>query len=147
MLVSFRGGVSPLIHLVVLGCAVLLAGCDQQESIGTVAGKVTIDGQPLTAGSVVFSNQTAGISIQANLGPGGAYQVRSHDKAGLPPGSYRVAVTPTVIGNGETPLAGKPLPEAPPLLIPVKYNDVKTSGLTAEVKAGENKPFDFALVK
>ena len=146
MLPTFRGGVIPLADWLVLTSAVLLAGCNQ-ESIGKVAGKVTLAGRPLSAGSIVFDNQVAGISVRANLGPEGTYQVRTHDKAGLPPGNYRVAVTPSVVGNGETPLAGKPLPEAPPALIPVKYHDVKTSGLTADVQAGQNQSFDFALVK
>jgi hypothetical protein len=121
----------------------LLAGC-ASEPVGKVEGKVTLDGKPLAAGSILFNDQ-AGNAVRANLSPDGSYKVVTFDKAGLPPGSYRVAISPTVVGSGETPLAGKPLPEAPANLIPARYSDFKTSGLTAAVKAGANPPFEFAL--
>lgn len=121
------------------------AGCSN-PTVGTVAGKVTLGGQPLAEGSVVFEDRMAGISVQAPLASDGTYTVRTYDRDGLPPGAYQVAVTPTVASDGETPLAIEGKDPPPPSPIPAKYRSVKTSGLTATVKAGDNPPFDFDLV-
>ena len=84
---------------------------------------------------------------QRALQSDGSYVARTHDLAGLPPGTYQVAITPRTFGDGETPLIeGPPSARAPPpTAIPAKYQDVATSGLTATVKAGANPAFDFPL--
>jgi hypothetical protein len=126
--------------------AVLLAGCSG-EPVGYVSGKVTLNDRPVTEGSVVFENAEAGISVSVPLQSDGSYEVRTYDRKGLPPGSYKVAVTPATMGEGKTPLAVDPsqTAAAPPSIIPPQYHSTATSDLTATVKQGDNPPIDFDL--
>ena len=126
--------------------AVWLAGCSGPET-GHVAGKVTLDGKPLAQGSVVFEDSAAGISAGAALQSDGSYTVETFDRDGLPPGTYKVAITPSTFGDGETPLAVDPASQAagPHAQIPPRYHSTATSPLGATVKAGNNPPFDFDL--
>ncbi len=125
--------------------ASLLLGCSGPET-GTLAGKVTVGGKPLTQGSVLFENAETGVSVNAPLGPDGAYTVKTHDRAGLPPGKYKVAVTPSTFGGGEAPLVEAPSKQAPAASeIPAKCRSTATSGLSVTVKAGANPAFDIAL--
>jgi len=115
--------------------------------VGEVAGTVTIGGQPLTEGVVVFENAAAGISVNATVGPDGSYTAKTYDREGLPPGTYQVAVKPVSIGDGETPLASDPSQSAATTksVIPEKYQSIKSSELSVTVAAGENPAFDFEL--
>jgi hypothetical protein len=126
--------------------ALLTTGCSPSD-VGRVAGQVTLNGQPLAEGSILFQDDTGAISVNAALDGDGRYEVRTYDKRGLPPGTYRVAITPRTFGDGETPLIeGPPAPTAPTASpIPPRYRDVATSGLTATVQAGSNPPFNFDL--
>jgi hypothetical protein len=126
----------------------LAVGCSG-GGVGRVAGQVTLDGQPLDQGAVVFQDTTRGISVNAALQRDGSYVARTHDQAGLPPGTYQVAIAARTFGTGEAPLiAGPPSATAPPpSVIPAKYQDVATSGLSVTVKPGANPPFNFALTR
>lgn len=125
----------------------LVAGCSGPD-IGHVSGKVTVGGQPLTEGSVVFEDAAAGISVNAPLESDGTYTVKTFDRDGLPPGSYRVAITPSTFGDGETPLVtdGADQAAGPVSTIPERYRSPGTSRLIAEVKPGDNPPFNFDLL-
>ena len=68
------------------------SGCSGPET-GHVSGKVTVGGQPLSQGTVLFEDAAAGISVNAPLESDGTYTVKTFDRDGLPPGSYRVAIT------------------------------------------------------
>ena len=124
----------------------LSAGCSGPET-GRVAGKVTLGGTAVTKGSIAFEDAAAGVSVNASLQSDGSYVVRTHDRDGLPPGTYKVAVTPSTFGDGEVPLVTDPSAKAasPQSEIPQKYRSTATSGLTATVKAGDNEPFNFDL--
>ena len=127
--------------------AVLFAvGCSQPE-VGVVQGRVTLDGQPLSSGSVVFEDASRGISVNAAIAADGTFSARTYDKPGLPPGHYIVAIRPGSVGSGEAPLVGDADPDATPSQseIPLRYRSVKTSELTADVELGDNPPFNFAL--
>jgi hypothetical protein len=144
--------------LVVLGGMVLgLVGCG--KSTGDVSGKVTHNQRPLFAGEVVFQGSDNNY-YRGNIGADGTYTVRQ-----VPTGVAKVAVVvsqpgevpgtdimnkmkmdPAKMGNpeatkgdaGPAPLKLK-LPK-----LPYKYADPKDSGLTFDVKAGENT-FDIPL--
>ncbi len=125
----------------------LASGCGGGQDVGYVSGKVTLGGQPLGQGSVVFHNPSKGIVVAAPLGPDGSYTVKTHQGAGLPPGEYQVSISPAGVGSGETPLVEKPTPgpgSGGPA-IPAKYLQPTSSGLKVTIKPGKNPPFDINL--
>src|SRR5262249_31942683 len=71
----------PRLAVVLLGW-LALAGCG--ESLGTVAGTVSFDGQPVTNGSVAFVKNDGQISREGAVISNGAFQAK------LQPGEYRV---------------------------------------------------------
>jgi hypothetical protein len=124
--------------------AFVLSGCGQP--VGTVAGKVTYKNAPVTEGAVIFQNAGGTVSVSGNLSSEGTFKIATADRPGLPPGDYKVAVTPNRVGSGEAVLAAPPgEAAAKPPAIPAKYHSIETSDLTATVKAGDNPPFNFEL--
>ncbi len=111
-----------------------LVGCGGPKKVlGRVAGKVTFKGQPVTDGLIVFANREKGVFILAEIGPDGSYNVETADGFGLPPGTYRVSITPPVSDApvGEMPKMPKPGAYDD---IPEKYRRAETSGLTLTVE-------------
>lgn len=134
------GGFAILWGVALLGCG----GAD----VGRVSGKVVFPGgKPLPQGSVVFENKEKGISVGAPIGPDGTYTVKTYDRVGLPPGTYKVAITPTTFGTDETPFAEPPSKQSAGTSseIPRKYRSTATSGLSITVQPGPNPPYDIEL--
>jgi hypothetical protein len=114
---------------------VALAG----PTTGTVSGKVTLQGQALPAGVVVFSNTKLGVGASAKLDSTGAYKVDQP----LRTGEYEVAVQPPPPpAPHEMPATGAP--PAPSVQIPPQYQSPGTSGLKATIKEGASTA-DFNL--
>jgi hypothetical protein len=129
--------------LVMATCA--LCGCGKAD-IARVAGRVTLDGQPLSGAQIVFEDAARGVSVNAQLSADGQYTARTYDKEGLPPGTYQIAVRPGQFGTGEAPLADAVLTSQPvSSTIPERYRSAATSGLSVVVAAGDNPPQNFAL--
>jgi hypothetical protein len=116
----------------------LLSSCFSSGLESQVSGKVSLDGQGIGPGSIVFvpesgaqSNPAVG-AIQIN----GNYFLKTSRDIGLSPGNYKVSVTvldqPTNIKPGERSMI-----EAK-LKTPEKYVSADTSGLKYEVKSGSN---------
>jgi hypothetical protein len=130
--------------------ALFAAGCSADgPPRGTVKGRVTVGDRPVTGAVVRFDNPETGVAVVAPLGDDGTYDARTY-QGGLPAGTYRVAVTPGGVMTPEQ--AADPLradakaPAARPAVgFAARYHDPATSGLTAEVRAGDNPPFDFRL--
>ncbi len=126
------------------------AGCSQ--ATGTVTGTVTYNNKPLTKGMLTFvtPNGTATGTIE----PDGKYRMA------VPVGTAKVSVFvasgPRMPGGPKGGMkGGKDLPpEAKKMLdnakggsgvtIPQKYTDPETSGLSVNVKSGQN-PYDIPL--
>jgi len=128
--------------VLVVACVGL--GCARQEGPKTypVRGKVSYRGQPVTSGLVLLTPQEQGHAATGELAADGTFALttfRKHD--GAVPGKYRVAIQ-------VFPSEGAGLPGAefggkrPP--IPPKYFTPDSSGLSAEIKAGDNF-LDLAL--
>lgn len=119
----------------------LLAGCTGSPAgpSAVVTGKVTLAGTPLTTGAVLFMTDD-GQAATSELGSGGAYAVKCQ------PGHFKVAVMPPPPVDPLTVPAGASPPPANQPSIPKRYQDFGSSGLSFEVKAGENK-FDIALTR
>jgi hypothetical protein len=115
-----------------------------------VRGRVTVKNKPVDYGFVTFYNAEMGIASVGIIEPDGSYEIKAHKGNGLPAGKYQVAITPRErLENTGKPfdafqpssVAKKPVPT----VIPAKYHKAATSGLTATVVIGEERPFNFDL--
>jgi len=128
---------SRLTLLVATTSLLLSSGCGGTERAdevrATVSGTVTYNGKPLPAGTIVFASAGGNIASTISIGEGGRY---STDRA--PIGANLVSIDTSSIQYGN-PAKYVPIPE--------KYADPTASGLTADVKRGDNENVDFALQK
>jgi hypothetical protein len=131
------------------GVTLALAGCGDQSGLKLVpvVGKVTVDGQPVKAGTLSFRPDSAkgNKSVHEPYGTidaAGNYTLFTDKKGGAPVGWYKVAVMaaePVDVGN----LSGQARWFANP-----KYASVDSSGLTVEVVAAPTPgAYDFRLTK
>lgn len=116
--------------------AILAASGCADERLQAVKGKVTFQGRDVPEGVVVFSNESAGISLTTKLNPDGTFTVGSYKGMGLPVDRYMIAIRPPI---AET-MAAEELKTLKRkfVMIPEIYRDPKTSGLTANVRLGPN---------
>ncbi len=116
----------------------VLTGCGGREPRGKVFGTVTFRGAPVPQGLVMFSNQEKGLFFTAELDAQGNYSVRTADGEGLPLGTYEVSVNPPVLDA--PPIGAVMQPARIPEFanIPHRYRTAATSGLTLEVREGDN---------
>src|SRR5262245_22903429 len=90
-----------------VGCLFLVAAClggcskgdgrpgpEDGKVRGTVTGKVTNGGKPVSPATILFENSSEGISRSVEIKSDGTFEVRTYKEAGLPVGSYKVAITP-----------------------------------------------------
>lgn len=143
---------------------IVLSGCGPRSDrpvLAPVSGKVTYKDKPVAKAQVVFHPEKDG--VRAGLGETdaeGRFTLWTYDPGdGAPVGMNKVTITlrgpaekgdlhPSVRPKGKEmgeayyeqvgQMAGKPL-------LPEKYFTIATSGLTADVKAGQKNVFDFAL--
>lgn len=136
--------------------AVAAVGCAKPSSGGLpVKGQVTYNGTPVQGASITFVSPAGGAPGFAMTDAEGKFTVRSSQGEGLPAGSYQVTVTKTDAPSPQNTVSDQdpgyvpPDPNAPPVVIkdvlPAKYKDVQTSGLTADVTAGGKNEFTFPL--
>jgi hypothetical protein len=136
-----------MIRLVVLLVPILvLAGCAGK---GDVSGTVSYKGKVLTSGSVTFQGPDGNLHISEILD--GQYSV-----TGVPTGTAKIGVTVldesitehfrkmSAFGRGQK---GGDMPKGPPpkipdlstfYIVPQKFGDGNSSGLTFEVRSGPN---------
>lgn len=116
-----------------------VVGC--LESAGTISnlvpvtGSIALDGKPLSHGTIMFDPEgSEGQPAVGQIVNGEFTMVTTVSAPGVVQGKYRVRVESTELVK-RPPNAVPPFPEAKSL-IPKKYNDLKTSGLTVEVEQG-----------
>lgn len=123
--------------------AVLLsfvAGCGSNTSTGQVHGKVTLDGKPLADGSIVTLPES-GRGAQGII-KNGEFELGTTGRSdGAAIGKHKVAVI-----SQEKSQAG-PEGGAGKSLIPARYTNPDSSGLTIDVTAGTNTPTLELLTK
>ena len=128
-----------------LGASLLLTGCGSSAPMAPVRGTVTLDGEPLAitpprgSGTVTFVPTSADQPYAyGDIGQDGTFMMKTPDVGdGAVLGSYRV-----MISAGE--MDSDDIEANMVILTPRKYGSDATSGLTADVKEGENV-IDFAL--
>lgn len=143
-------GAGPACVLVLVSALWSVGGCGgSAQPRGTAAGTVTIDGEPLGGGTIVFENVSSGLAVTGGIAQDGSYTMRTHQGDGLPVGSYRIAVTPQIVAaTDENPLASESLiasSPSPSTVIPLEYQSTTSSALRVQVNEGRNPPFNFDL--
>jgi len=119
-------------------------GCgSENDGRLSVSGTVTLDGSPLSEGSVVFSDESGGSAGVGILTDGNFSLAEAGNSEGIQPGNYKVSVNSWIVEPGSVDEAGE-IVDAGESRIPKKYNDPKTSGLTATVSP-ESRVFAFDL--
>lgn len=139
--------VTALAMLFVVGFC--LAGCGgPKNKHGRLpfSGTVTLDGQPLMGGLIVFEPKSGQPTQSGGMISNGAFDVP--EAAGAAPGMYSVAIysgaePPTGNFQPGTPEYEAAARQAPGERVPRKFNIDTT--LTREVKAGEENKFTFEL--
>jgi hypothetical protein len=123
-----------------------ISGCEEaieRPKTVPVAGKVTYKGAPVPKGTVTFQPDKGDPAV-GEIQSDGAYRLSTYAQGdGAVPGHHRVFI----IANTADPTK---IPESTPGwtppkdLIPKKYNNLKTSGLEANVSE-EKKEINFDL--
>lgn len=89
-----------LLALVCLGGGIVLAGCSKKDGPGKlvpVSGKVTLNGKPLTAGTVSFvadskKGNTSKHFPGGQLSADGTYELKTDGATGAPLGVFKVTI-------------------------------------------------------
>ena len=118
------------------GLVLAACGCTFKPPVGKVAGKVSVRSAPLTSGTIMFFPKAGGPTAQGQIQPDGTYTLTTFD-----PGDGAVIGTHTVMVESYVKPAKGPAREIDAetvLAVPPKYTNPGTSGLTADVKDGEN---------
>lgn len=143
-----------ILVLVLAASPVVLVGCgDDLGPTGTVSGKLTYKGQPLPPmHAVVFRDMTRGYTCKGDTDAEGNFTLDSWNNGKLPVGEYAVMVRPPMGEVDVEEIDPDVLMDNPeladgqmqPITYPNKYAAIGSSGLTFEVKEGENDyPLDL----
>jgi hypothetical protein len=132
-----------------IGGLLLLAGCGQTSrnpDVVPVTGTVTYQGQPVAEANVVFqSNEHGSFGVTDSRG---RFQLQTLEPGdGAFGGEYaviisKVQVTVPQFDEGHPQYVPPPPPK---YLVPKKYSDARTAGLTASVVKGQKNDFSFEL--
>jgi len=139
MQTSYRYG---LLLLTLALCGVML-GCSSKPAspipLKNVTGTVTLNGDPLPAGSITFM-PVAGTNSCTGEIVDGKFTLSTFSKDdGAPPGEYKVAVTAWTTPP-EMGVEGVPA-------IPKQYFDANTSGLSATISEDAKQEVPIALTR
>jgi len=132
--------VSAIVAAVICGCGSSGAG-----RLVPVAGKVTVDGKPLSTGSLVFKPDAAKgnaskFEPSGTIGSDGTYSLFTKEKPGAPIGWYKVGIVAQQASAND--------PYVMKSLVPERYNDADSSGLEIEVVASPvSGAYDLKLAK
>lgn len=134
------------ISMRLLLCAIILStllGCRDNSKRMSIQGTVTLDGQPLAKGSIVFSPLpgTAGPVAGANIADGKFAMLHS---GGPFTGKFRIEITASVpTGRKKLNPRSNTMIDEYVQILPARYN--RDSQLQAEVTAEGSNRLDFAL--
>ena len=115
--------------------SVIGIGCSNEPRRYHVSGSVTIDGQAVTTGDILFVPAAGDRGPDAGTVKDGKYELLATQ------GKKRVEISASKIRpGGARGAGGEPVPEE---YIPARYNI--ESKLTADVQASDSNRFDFSL--
>jgi hypothetical protein len=118
--------------VLLLAVAFACSGCGSNQA--KVTGTITYGTNPVTRGQISFIGSD-GQSASGTINADGTYVVFN-----VPRGEVTVAIVSTA-AEGEGKLGAAILPQAPTIksLIPVRYNDEKSSGLKYTITSSPQK--------
>ena len=128
----------------------LLIGCSSSNGV-PVTGKVMLDGEPVEGAAVMLMPAGSGQAATGATDKEGHFALHLGGQTKLiPPGQYHVGITKKKTSGvtSDDGLSGAVGPQGmkEEWIVPRKYSDPKSSGLTAEVKP-DMKPLEFDLTK
>jgi hypothetical protein len=139
-------GVCRLKRFVALTLIVVVAGCSRGPETAPARGTVFYNDQPMPYGSIMFQPER-GQPATGQIDSSGAFEMATFEPGdGATVGIQKVRVncySSQAPGEQAKPVLGERSIGA--LLIPQHYTSFDTSGLTADVKSGENEPFEFRM--
>lgn len=137
---ALKLGLAMVLPALVIGC-----GGSGGPEMATVTGKVTYQGKPLTKGTISFiSTDPSRSNANSVIGPDGSYSLQTTNPGdGAVVGDYKVIVSDVDPNSLNTAAPGEPVKKQE-RLIPEKYENPDSSGLTRKVESGRNT-FDIAL--
>lgn len=119
------------------------AGCGKSVSNGTVSGKVMLEGKPVPEGCTV-SFVSDKFTAAGKVGVGGSYTLLDAGKPNIPTATYKVSVAPPAQQMSDAEYdklmspGGTGAAAPPPAVIPAKFQNPATSGLSYPVQQGPN---------
>lgn len=141
--------------------ALTASGCgkpaDNRPKRVPFSGKVTLDGAPVEGATVVLAPESGQGNAASGMtnAEGVVVFTTFESRDGVVPGKYLVTVAKTAFPEGRPLTADDPnydpstavlaVTKGAKELLPAKYKATKTSGLTVDVKDGENAPAAFDL--
>jgi hypothetical protein len=145
----FRPAVFALLCVLAAGC-----GRGDRAELAAVSGTVNYAGSPLPSGTIIFETAGARPAV-GKIEAGRIVEVTTYEPGdGVPVGRHKVSIQSVsdarAVGGGASPADSNADPAtymATASLIPQKYGNPETSGLTAEVNAGETNELSFDLEK
>lgn len=118
--------------MLILAVATVVGCGPKHPATALVKGKVLLNGQPLTLGSV-GTVPAAGRGAHGVIQPDGSFELQTYAaRDGALIGTHKVAVVAYDSSGGKGPES-----EYGKLLVPKRYANYETSGLTIDVKEGE----------
>lgn len=129
---------SAIVALVSVGCG------DGRMQLGKVSGVVTVDGKPLAKGQIVFVTDTR--RAFGSIEDGKIVDVTTYQaNDGVALGTHQVAIRPKVDESAMMSMPAGKSPFSSDNSVPEKYHKASSSGLTAEIKRGDNElEFDLS---
>lgn len=145
-----------LVSVLLLSASAFFLGCgDKPIKTEFIGGIVTYNGEPLPDASITFLPVDKSSGAQGAVGTTdakGEFKIQTllgAADAGTTPGDYIVVISKTELvktGRTTTEADGTKTEETiPKPVIPQRYSDSSSSGLTATVKANEKNHFEFKL--
>lgn len=118
--------------------ALPFVGCGEHlPGAAPVAGVVTLDGKPVTSGTVIFS-PAKGLPAHGELDSQGRFVLSTYQEGdGAIIGEHRIAVV-AVTEDDDSQHFERPPTKPVRSLLPERYASKTTSGLSFEVKQGEH---------
>lgn len=124
-------------HIVSLVVVLVIAGCGGSKD-ATVQGNVTLDGSPITTGTIVFIPSVGGTQVYGAIEDSGSYELFTGQERGLQPGEYVATVVAREKPASNVTELGGPAPPGK-AITPRWYAAKETSGLNFTVAPGANE--------